>query len=157
MDLALQPLPLEMKTVEVEAERLDPIQDQTRMGVVDVPVSQIENAPVLMGEVDLMKTLQLLPGVQSGAEGMSGLYVRGGGPDQNLILLDDAPVYNASHLFGFFSVFNTSCSQERTTYKGRISCAVRRAPFLRSGGCHEGRQHADRSKPKAPSVLWLPR
>ena len=108
MDLALQPLPLEMKTVEVEAERLDPIQDQTRMGVVDVPVSQIENAPVLMGEVDLMKTLQLLPGVQSGAEGMSGLYVRGGGPDQNLILLDDAPVYNASHLFGFFSVFNTS-------------------------------------------------
>lgn len=87
---------------------MGPIQDQTRMGVVDVPVSQIENAPALMGEVDLMKTLQLLPGVQSGAEGMSGLYVRGGGPDQNLILLDDAPVYNASHLFGFFSVFNAS-------------------------------------------------
>ena len=108
MDLALHPLPLEMKTAEVQAERLDPIQDQTRMGVVDVPVSQIENAPVLMGEVDLMKTMQLLPGVQSGAEGMSGLYVRGGGPDQNLILLDDAPVYNASHLFGFFSVFNSS-------------------------------------------------
>ncbi len=108
VNFALQPLPLEMKAVEVQAERLDPIHEQTRMGVVEVPVSQIENAPVLMGEVDLMKTLQLLPGVQSGAEGMSGLYVRGGGPDQNLILLDDAPVYNASHLFGFFSVFNTA-------------------------------------------------
>lgn len=108
VDFALKPLPLEMQAIEVEAEQVDPIQEQTRMGVVDVPVTQIEKAPVLLGEVDLMKTMQLLPGVQSGAEGMSGLYVRGGGPDQNLILLDDAPVYNASHLFGFFSVFNTS-------------------------------------------------
>ena len=108
VDFALTPLPLEMQAIEVEADQVDPIQEQTRMGVVDVPVSQIEKAPVLLGEVDLMKTMQLLPGVQSGAEGMSGLYVRGGGPDQNLILLDDAPVYNASHLFGFFSVFNTS-------------------------------------------------
>lgn len=108
LDFALKPLPLEMQAIEVEAAQLDPIQEQTRMGVVDVPVSQIENAPALLGEVDLMKTIQLLPGVQSGAEGTSGLYVRGGGPDQNLILLDDAPVYNASHLFGFFSVFNSS-------------------------------------------------
>ena len=108
VEFALKPLALEMQAIEVKAEQVDPIQEQTRMGVVDVPVSQIENAPALLGEVDLMKTMQLLPGVQSGAEGMSGLYVRGGGPDQNLILLDDAPVYNASHLFGFFSVFNTS-------------------------------------------------
>ena len=108
LDFALTPIPLELQTLDVQAERLDPIQEQTRMGVVDVPVSQIENAPALLGEVDLMKTMQLLPGVQSGAEGTSGLYVRGGGPDQNLILLDDAPVYNASHLFGFFSVFNSS-------------------------------------------------
>lgn len=108
LDFALKPLSLELQTLDVQAERLDPIQEQTRMGVVDVPVSQIENAPALLGEVDLMKTMQLLPGVQSGAEGTSGLYVRGGGPDQNLILLDDAPVYNASHLFGFFSVFNSS-------------------------------------------------
>ncbi len=108
VEFALKPLPLEMQGIEVKAEQADPIQEQTRMGVVDVPVSQIENAPALLGEVDLMKTMQLLPGVQSGAEGTSGLYVRGGGPDQNLILLDDAPVYNASHLFGFFSVFNSS-------------------------------------------------
>ena len=62
----------------------------------------------MMGETDIMKTIQLLPGIQSGSEGTSGLYVRGGGPDQNLILLDGVPVYNASHLFGFFSVFNIS-------------------------------------------------
>lgn len=132
LDFALHPLPLEMQTIEVEAERLGPIQEQTRMGVVDVPVSQIENAPVLLGEVDLMKTLQLLPGVQSGAEGMSGLYVRGGGPDQNLILLDDAPVYNASHLFGFFSVFNTDAVKHvqltkagfPARYGGRLSSVL---------------------------------
>lgn len=132
LDFALQPLAFEMTTVEIQAERLDPIQEQTRMGVVDVPVSQIENAPVLLGEGDLMKTLQLLPGVQSGAEGMSGLYVRGGGPDQNLILLDDAPVYNASHLFGFFSVFNTDAVKHvqltkagfPARYGGRLSSVL---------------------------------
>lgn len=132
VEFALHPLPLEMQAIEVEAEQVDPIQEQTRMGVVEVPVSQIENAPVLLGEGDLMKTLQLLPGVQSGAEGMSGLYVRGGGPDQNLILLDDAPVYNASHLFGFFSVFNTDAVKHvqltkagfPARYGGRLSSVL---------------------------------
>ena len=132
LDFALQPLPLEMAAVQVEVERLDPIQEQTQMGVVQVPVSQIKNAPALLGEVDVMKTLQLLPGVQSGAEGMSGLYVRGGSPDQNLILLDDAPVYNASHLFGFFSVFNANAIKNvqltkagfPARYGGRLSSVL---------------------------------
>ncbi len=68
--------------------------------------TQLNQVPALLGEKDVLKVIQLLPGVQKGTEGTAGVYVRGGGPDQNLILLDDAPVYNASHLFGFFSVFN---------------------------------------------------
>ena len=132
LTIALQPTPLEMGTVQVEAERLDPIQEQSQMSVVQVPIRQIKNAPVLMGEVDVLKTLQLLPGVQSGAEGMSGLYVRGGSPDQNLILLDGAPVYNASHLFGFFSVFNANAIKNvqltkagfPARYGGRLSSVL---------------------------------
>ena len=132
LNIALEPKPLEMETVEVRAERLDPIQQESRMSVVQVPVRQIKSAPVLMGEVDVLKTLQLLPGVQSGAEGMSGLYVRGGSPDQNLILLDDAPVYNVSHLFGFFSVFNANAVKNvqltkagfPARYGGRLSSVL---------------------------------
>ena len=132
LNIALQPTPLEMGAVEVEAERLDPIQEQSQMSVVQVPIRQIKNAPVLMGEVDVLKTLQLLPGVQSGAEGMSGLYVRGGSPDQNLLLLDGAPVYNASHLFGFFSVFNANAIKNvqltkagfPARYGGRLSSVL---------------------------------
>ena len=132
LNIALEPEPLEMEAVEVEAERLDPIQLESRMSVVQVPVRQIKSAPVLMGEVDVLKTLQLLPGVQSGAEGMSGLYVRGGSPDQNLILLDDAPVYNVSHLFGFFSVFNADAIKNvqltkagfPARYGGRLSSVL---------------------------------
>ena len=132
LNIALEPEPLEMETVEVRAERLDPIQQESRMSVVQVPVRQIKSAPVLMGEVDVLKTLQLLPGVQSGAEGMSGLYVRGGSPDQNLILLDDAPVYNVSHLFGFFSVFNANAVKNvqltkagfPARYGGRLSSVL---------------------------------
>ena len=132
LTIALQPRPVEMGPIEIVAERLDPIQERSQMSVVQVPVGQIKNAPVLMGEVDVLKTLQLLPGVQSGAEGMSGLYVRGGSPDQNLILLDDAPVYNASHLFGFFSIFNANAIKNvqltkagfPARYGGRLSSVL---------------------------------
>ena len=90
----------------------------TQMGKIDIPVLKIKRLPVLMGETDLIKALQLLPGVQSGMEGTSGLYVRGGGPDQNLILLDGVPVYNVNHLFGFFSVFNSDAIQNVSLIKG---------------------------------------
>ena len=143
LNIALQPTPLEMGAVQVEAERLDPIQEQSQMSVVQVPIRQIKNAPVLMGEVDVLKTLQLLPGVQSGAEGMSGLYVRGGSPDQNLLLLDGAPVYNASHLFGFFLGFQCQCHQERATDQSRISGALRRSPLVGAGSRYERRQYED--------------
>jgi outer membrane receptor for ferrienterochelin and colicin len=90
----------------------------TQMGLINVPIKVIQNLPAFLGEVDIIKSIQLLPGVQSGSEGMSGMYVRGGGPDQNLILLDGVPVYNVNHLFGFFSVFNPDAIQNVKLVKG---------------------------------------
>ncbi|SEF70826.1 TonB-dependent receptor [Algoriphagus boritolerans] len=107
-----------LKEVVIEGERSDPIQERTQMGSINVPIREIKNLPALMGEVDIFKVIQLLPGVQSGSEGTSGLYVRGGSPDQNLILLDGVPVYNASHLFGFFSVFNDGAINNVELIKG---------------------------------------
>lgn len=96
-----------LKEVVVTAsEHEEKVSEVVQMSKIDVPVSQIKNIPTLLGEKDVLKVLQLMPGVQKGSEGSSGIYVRGGGPDQNLLILDDAVVYNASHLFGFFSVFN---------------------------------------------------
>lgn len=88
------------------------------MGVMDISPKLIKELPVLAGEKDLLKALQLLPGVQSGSEGTAGFYVRGGGPDQNLILLDDAVVYNPFHLAGFFSVFNVDAIKNVELIKG---------------------------------------
>ena len=88
------------------------------MSQVKIDVKNIKKLPAFMGEVDILKTIQLLPGVQSSGEGNSGFYVRGGGPDQNLILLDEATVYNASHLFGFFSVFNADAIKDINLIKG---------------------------------------
>jgi outer membrane receptor for ferrienterochelin and colicin len=106
----------ELETVEIVAQTK--IEEQSQMSTIEVPIAQIKAIPALLGEVDVLKVLQLLPGVQSGGEGSSGFYVRGGGPDQNLILLDGAPVYNASHLFGFFSVFNADAIKNVELVKG---------------------------------------
>jgi len=89
-----------------------------QMGVDKLNVKDIRNVPVLFGESDIIKTLQLLPGIKSAGEGNSGFFVRGGAVDQNLILLDEAPVYNASHLLGFFSTFNSDAIKDVTVYKG---------------------------------------
>ncbi len=107
---------IELDEIVITAE--EEIQQQTQMSAVTVQVKQIQALPSLMGEVDVLKVLQLLPGVQSGTEGSSGLYVRGGGPDQNLILLDGVPIYNSSHLFGFFSVFNADAINNVDLIKG---------------------------------------
>ncbi len=88
------------------------------MGVEKINISEINQLPVLLGERDLLKSIQLLPGIKSAGEGNSGFYVRGGGADQNLILLDEAPVYNAAHLLGFFSTFNSDAIKDVTLYKG---------------------------------------
>ncbi|MEQ8474181.1 MAG: carboxypeptidase-like regulatory domain-containing protein [Marinoscillum sp.] len=105
-----------LDAVVVTAE--EQIEQSPQMSTIDVPIEQIKALPVLMGEADILKTLQLLPGIQSGSEGSSGIYVRGGGPDQNLILLDGVPVYNVSHLFGFFSVFNPDAINRVNVVKG---------------------------------------
>lgn len=116
-DVAL-PISVTLKEVVVVGTEVQRIEDNTQMSSIDVPIQQIKSIPALLGETDVLKALQLLPGVQSGGEGQSGLYVRGGGPDQNLILLDGVPVYNASHLFGFFSVFNTDAIKDVRLIKG---------------------------------------
>ena len=90
------------------------------MGVEKLQPKTIKSIPALMGEVDLIKAVMLLPGVQSTSEGGSGFSVRGGTPDQNLILLDEATVYNASHLMGFFSVFNNDAIHDLKLYKGDV-------------------------------------
>ncbi len=103
---------------EVVVSDRQSIQESTQMGSVDVSMDKVKSLPVLLGETDILKTIQLLPGVQGGTEGSSGMYVRGGGPDQNLILLDGVSVYNASHLFGFFSVFNADAINSVQLIKG---------------------------------------
>lgn len=96
----------------------DRVSESAQMSQIDVPISQIKKIPTLLGEKDVLKVLQLMPGVQKGSEGQTGVYVRGGGPDQNLIILDDAIVYNANHLFGFFSVFNGDALKSVELTKG---------------------------------------
>jgi hypothetical protein len=111
---------INVKEVVITGEKADKNVQSTEMGRVRLDVEQIKSIPAFMGEVDILKALQLLPGIQSAGEGNSGFYVRGGGPDQNLILLDDAVVYNASHLFGFFSVFNSDAVDNIELYKGAM-------------------------------------
>jgi len=90
----------------------------SRMGAIEVPVAAVKSVPALFGEADVLKTIQLLPGVQGGTEGFSGLYVRGGGPDENLLLLDGIPLYHAEHMLGIFSVFQPEAVKKVTLYKG---------------------------------------
>lgn len=107
-----------LEEVEVNANSISKNINSPIMGANSFQVQDIRNVPVLFGEKDILKTIQLLPGVISGGEGNSGLFVRGGAADQNLIMLDEATVYNASHLFGFFSTFNSDVIKEVTLYKG---------------------------------------
>ena len=104
--------------VVITSERRDDNVVSAKMGIAKINLNEIRNVPVLFGERDILKTLQLLPGIKSAGEGNSGFYVRGGSTDQNLILLDEAPVYNASHLLGFFSTFNSDAIKDITVYKG---------------------------------------
>jgi hypothetical protein len=132
LNVALSPFnQLEEVTVSARRER-EKVSESVQMSKIEVPISQIKKIPSFFGEKDAIRVLQLMPGVQKGTEGQTGLYVRGGGPEQNLIILDDAVVYNASHLFGFFSVFNSDAlkSAELTKggfparYGGRLSSVV---------------------------------
>jgi hypothetical protein len=92
----------------------------TTMGLQKLTGVEIQRVPALMGEIDVIKAMQLLPGVQSTSEGSSGFNVRGGAADQNLILLDNSNIYNASHMFGFFSIFNNDAVKSAELYKGNL-------------------------------------
>lgn len=120
LDIDFIETPVEIGGVIVTGERADRNISSFDMGNVKMVPRQIENIPVIFGERDILKTIQLTPGVKSAGEGNSGFYVRGGGIDQNLILLDEAPVYNASHLLGFFSIFNSEAIRDANLMKGSI-------------------------------------
>lgn len=107
-----------LNEVIVSADKKNDNISRPLMGVEKLNLLEINQLPVLLGEKDVLKSIQLLPGIKSAGEGNSGFYVRGGGADQNLILLDEAPVYNASHLLGFFSTFNSDAIKDVTLYKG---------------------------------------
>lgn len=109
---------IELKELTVFADRRETGIRGSQLSAVEVPVHMIRSVPALLGETDLIKTLQMLPGVQGGTEGSAGFYTRGGGPDENLFLLDGVPVYNANHMAGFFSVFNADAVKSVTLYKG---------------------------------------
>lgn len=118
IDVELEPNSESLKEVVVSAERNDEEVTANEMSVVKISPKDIEAVPVLFGEKDIIKVAQLTPGIKSAGEGNSGFFVRGGAADQNLILLDEAPVYNASHLLGFFSVFNSDAVKDVKIYKG---------------------------------------
>jgi hypothetical protein len=109
-----------LNEVQVSARAADQKVASVQMGLEELSAREIKRMPALMGEVDVLKAIQLLPGVQTVAEGSSGFSVRGGSPDQNLILIDNTTVYNASHLLGFFSVFNNDILSGVSLYKGDI-------------------------------------
>ena len=120
INFKLHPETETLSEVEVTSERKDRNVSAMAMSVQTLDMITIKKIPALMGEVDVIKSITLLPGVQSASEGSSGFSVRGGATDQNLILLDDAPIYNASHFLGFFSVFNNDVVKDATLYKGDI-------------------------------------
>ena len=118
LNISLSEKSILSEEVIITSERQDKNIESSDMSQAKLKVENIKQLPVILGEVDVIKSAQLLPGIQSGGEGNSGLYVRGGGPDQNLILLDEAVVYNAAHLFGFFSVFNADAIKDINIIKG---------------------------------------
>lgn len=109
-----------LKTVEISAKKEDKNVENTEISKVSLKMETVKKIPAIFGEVDILKIVQLLPGVQSNGEGTTGFFVRGGAADQNLILLDEAPVYNPSHFLGFFSVFNSDAIKDLEIYKGGI-------------------------------------
>jgi outer membrane receptor for ferrienterochelin and colicin len=129
LQIHLEHLPIQLNEVTVRSRQP---QANRRLGLISIPAIQLKSIPVLMGEPDILKSLQLLPGVQQSVEGKSDFSVRGGSPDQNLVLLDGVPVYNTNHVFGFFSIFNPDAVKSMDFYKsmfparfgGRLSSVV---------------------------------
>ena len=118
LDISLESAANSLAEVEINATRNSDNVEKARMGVIDIPMQAVKDLPVIAGERDILKTIQLLPGVQQGQEGTTGYFVRGGNLDQNLVQLDEATVYNPNHLFGLFSTFNVNAINEAKLIKG---------------------------------------
>ena len=118
LNVSLQPVGSLLNEVVIKANALDEKRRSTEMSVATISTKEVKALPALFGETDIIKILQLKPGIAAGSEGTTGLFVRGGGGDQNLIVLDEAVVYNANHLFGFFSTFNSDAVKDVKVYKG---------------------------------------
>ena len=118
LDQLLSESTIQLEEVTINAELVEKESKNSQMSLIKITSKSIQDIPALFGEKDALKALQLLPGVQSGSEGNNALYVRGGGPDQNLFILDDATIYNASHIFGFLSIFNGDALKTIDLYKG---------------------------------------
>lgn len=123
LDISMENEAIQIEEFVIEGEAEDKNVESTEMSVEELDMETIKKIPAVMGEVDVIKTLTLLPGVQSAGEGIGGFFVRGGNYDQNLILFDEAPIYNGSHFFGFFSVFNPESVEGMKIYKGGIPAA----------------------------------
>ncbi len=119
-NIELEPNSYEMDEIVVKGKKSDHNIKSTEMGTTDIVPKELQAVPVILGEADILKTMQLLPGVSQAGDGNSGFFVRGGNVDQNLILLDEATVYNPSHLFGFFSVFNSDAIKNAKMIKGSM-------------------------------------
>jgi hypothetical protein len=119
-NFSLSPLSVKLEEITVSANSKDDRVRQNELGSIHMDVKEMSKIPVLFGEQDILKSIQLLPGISAAGEGNSAFYVRGGNIDQNLILLDDAPVFNPSHMLGFFSVFNSDAIRDLIMYKGGV-------------------------------------
>jgi len=117
INIRLKPA-IELKEVEIKDRRTEISVMNSKLGSIQLPISNVRNLPSLTGEIDILKIIQLLPGIKSGNEGSTGIYVRGGSPDQNLIILDGVPIYNVNHLFGYLSIFNANAIQNVEVIKG---------------------------------------
>ncbi|MFA9388492.1 MAG: carboxypeptidase-like regulatory domain-containing protein [Prolixibacteraceae bacterium] len=117
LNISLQAKADELGEVTIIGSQNNPVEN-TQMSMIDMPIQKLKKVPAIFGEADVLKVIQLLPGIKGGTEGTSGIYVRGGSPDQNLFLLDGVPVYNANHLMGFFSVLNPDAIKSVKLYKG---------------------------------------
>lgn len=118
INISMKPSSMVTKEVVITADRTDQNVKSTKMSVMEMTAERVKSLPVIFGEPDVLKAITLLPGIKSGGEGSTGFYVRGGGPDQNLVLMDEAVIYNPSHLLGFLSVFNTDAVKNLEIIKG---------------------------------------
>ncbi|MDP4268132.1 MAG: TonB-dependent receptor, partial [Bacteroidota bacterium] len=132
LNISMNPKSITTQEVVISAEKDNKNIKINRIGTIQLSVDKIKTLPAFLGEVDIMKSIQLMPGIQNAGEGNSAFYVRGGGPDENLVLLDDALIYNPSHLFGFFSIFNSDAVKNMelikagmpANYGGRLASVV---------------------------------